>query len=256
VSSSSISLQIDPSEVLGVGADATLGEIREAYRAKAKRHHPDAGGEDWAFRVVSQAYQLMSVARVAHAAEREAAAPSRAYQTAAASATSNGNGRARGYANASAQRPSSHSGRRFDANESVRRGVHEATVDRTRLVDVEKLSIRYQSEGIWLITDRSNEDRFLSCCLNITWPSGDLPPPLLIESAEPILRDLGRVFETIDSQSPANSSSVSVVDNRFSGWLSFPSGKHASEAFNLLREQLHGVGLAVNQWTRDLVIPR
>ena len=62
VSLSSITFQIDPSAVLGIGPDATLEQIRDAYRLKVKRHHPDAGGEDWAFRVVSQAYQVLSQA--------------------------------------------------------------------------------------------------------------------------------------------------------------------------------------------------
>ena len=168
MSLSSITFQIDPSAVLGIGRDATLEQIRDAYRLTVKRHHPDAGGEDWAFRVVSQAYQVLSQARVANAASRESAAPSRAYQKAGATAAAGGRTSENGPTRSSAQsakatgsRP--FTARRFDPNESVRRGVHESAVDRTLLVDVEKLSIRYQSEGIWLITDRSNEDRILSC---------------------------------------------------------------------------------------------
>ena len=51
--------------------DATLEQIRDAYRAKAKRYHPDAGGEAWAIRILVQAYEVMSTARVTRATERE-----------------------------------------------------------------------------------------------------------------------------------------------------------------------------------------
>ena len=63
-----ISFEIDPLKVLGVTADASLEQIRDAYRQKAKRHHPDAGGEEWVFRILSQAYELLCSARVVRAA--------------------------------------------------------------------------------------------------------------------------------------------------------------------------------------------
>jgi curved DNA-binding protein CbpA len=266
-----MTLQIDPAEVLGVAADATLEQIRDAYRAKAKRHHPDVGGEEWAFRIIAQAYETMSTARVVRASAREAEAPPRAARRPGSSPFANANGdsteqvreRFRAQAQAHASRASAGSagagpGRPFgDANESVRRGVQEKGVDPAHVVDVEKLSIRYQSEGIWLITERSNEDRFLSCCLNVSWPSpGQTLSDASAESTERILRELGLAFDAVDVHSKATSSSASVAGNRFSGWLSYPSSNEASAAFTELRQKLHGIGLAVNQWSRDLVIPR
>src|ERR1700722_11671287 len=53
------SFSLDPRTVLGVGPDASLDEIRDAYRAKSKKHHPDLGGDEWAFRMVSRAYEVL-----------------------------------------------------------------------------------------------------------------------------------------------------------------------------------------------------
>ena len=50
---------MDPRKVLGVSADATLDEIQKAYRLKAKKHHPDMGGDAWAFEHVQEAYQTL-----------------------------------------------------------------------------------------------------------------------------------------------------------------------------------------------------
>ena len=38
---------------------AARDEIREAYRSKSKKHHPDLGGDEWAFRMVARAYEVL-----------------------------------------------------------------------------------------------------------------------------------------------------------------------------------------------------
>lgn len=47
----------DPYEVLGVRADSPPEVIEGAYRALAKRHHPDAGGDADTFKAIQGAYQ-------------------------------------------------------------------------------------------------------------------------------------------------------------------------------------------------------
>src|SRR5262249_7246045 len=64
---------LDPRTILGVGPDASLEEIHEAYRAKSKKHHPDRGGDDWAFRMVARAYEVLKATAAAPA--RAAAQP-------------------------------------------------------------------------------------------------------------------------------------------------------------------------------------
>src|SRR5206468_2038364 len=53
------SFSLDPRTILGVGPDASLEEIHEAYRVKSKKHHPDLGGDEWAFRMVARAYEVL-----------------------------------------------------------------------------------------------------------------------------------------------------------------------------------------------------
>jgi curved DNA-binding protein CbpA len=45
--------------VLGLDANASLAEIKQAHRKLVKQHHPDLGGSAEAFRRVNEAYQSL-----------------------------------------------------------------------------------------------------------------------------------------------------------------------------------------------------
>ena len=47
-------------DVLGVARDADSDEIKRAYRAAAKKFHPDAEGNSYFFRLIQQAYETLS----------------------------------------------------------------------------------------------------------------------------------------------------------------------------------------------------
>jgi molecular chaperone DnaJ len=47
-------------ELLGVPRDASPEDIKRAYRRRAREHHPDAGGDEEAFKQVTHAYQVLS----------------------------------------------------------------------------------------------------------------------------------------------------------------------------------------------------
>jgi hypothetical protein len=47
-------------DVLGVAIGASRGDIHRAYLALARRHHPDAGGDESAMRRVNQAWAVLS----------------------------------------------------------------------------------------------------------------------------------------------------------------------------------------------------
>ena len=50
---------LDPRTVLGVSGDASHEEIDRAFREKSKKHHPDLGGDEWAFRMVLRAHEML-----------------------------------------------------------------------------------------------------------------------------------------------------------------------------------------------------
>jgi len=229
VASPSFSFQVNPQTVLGVGPEATLQDIRDAYRVKAKKYHPDAGGEEWAFRILVQAYEILSTARVVRATQAEEAAPRRSPAKAAHTTTS----------------------------ETVRPGVQDETYELAKIVDVEKLWIRFEVDHVWLLQGGAHDDRFLSCSLNIAWPDARLAEQAHeIPNAEKTLRALTQVFDKIRAKTKVVSSNCKVEDHRFEGWLSYPNLERAGDAFKQLHDLLHANGLGVKQWSRDLFIPR
>lgn len=47
-------------DVLGVKKDASADEIKKAFRRLARKHHPDAGGDEEKFKEINQAYEVLS----------------------------------------------------------------------------------------------------------------------------------------------------------------------------------------------------
>ena len=50
-------------KILGISPSASWKEIERAYRQKAKRHHPDLGGDEDAMRALNDAYTRIKQAR-------------------------------------------------------------------------------------------------------------------------------------------------------------------------------------------------
>jgi molecular chaperone DnaJ len=64
------SLPTDPYQVLGVNPQASHGEIKAAYRALVKRHHPDAGGDAAAMLAVNAAWEVLGDRQQRHRLDR------------------------------------------------------------------------------------------------------------------------------------------------------------------------------------------
>jgi DnaJ domain len=251
-----LSVTVDPAVVLGVGLDASLQEIRDAYRTKAKRHHPDAGGEEWVFRILVACYEALGTERVARASARESEYVRRRPSTSPAPETPRRP--AQGFSATTPPRPEA--GPRSDPgdnHETLREGDRDEAADPSRVVDVEKLTLRFQLDHVWVISEHGSEDRTLSCSLNVNWPDPELDAPLeSIAGREDILTSLQAGFDEVAAETQADSTRTEVVDGRFSGWVSYPGNARGTKALERLNSMLRGIGLSVHQRSREVILPR
>jgi hypothetical protein len=226
------SFEIDPQKVLGVPAGATLQEVRDAYRQKAKRYHPDAGGEDWAFRIIVQAYEMLSRARVARAAHAE-----QSHEGPADPARPK-------------PRPQTH---------TIHAGIHDKHVAPSRLVALELMCVRFlwdEADYLWITQRAPDEDRFLSCSLNLCWPDPAADRGDAAISSSPIIAALGSMFDQMLIATRVVSSRARTLDDRFDAWLGYSNFDRAWKAVNMIHDLLLARGLGLRQWSRDLFIPR
>jgi hypothetical protein len=228
---SQFSFEIDPLKVLGVTANASLEQIRDAYRQKAKRYHPDTGGEDWIFRILSQSYELLCSARVVRAAHF-AASPT----------------------------PTTARARSEPGAETVHPGIHDKDVDPSRIVAVEHLCVRYlwdDASFLWLGQGLPEQERFLSCSLNINWPdAAGLEPGAVIPGHPEIVAALGEIFDATIIGTRVINSRSHVEQDRFAAWLSYSNFDRSFKALQGLHHVLRRRGLGMRQWSRDLFLPR
>jgi molecular chaperone DnaJ len=47
-------------DILGVKKDASADEVKKAFRRLARKHHPDAGGDEEKFKEINEAYEVLS----------------------------------------------------------------------------------------------------------------------------------------------------------------------------------------------------
>lgn len=227
--------EIDPAQVLGVRNDASLEQIRDAYRARSKKYHPDLGGDEWAFRLVARSYEVLSRARVSGRLAAEAAAPPPRSAPTVDPVTT---------------RPTDPEGA------SVRKGVRDQVEHPTLLVDVELLLLRMELENPYDVIAVPASDRNLSCSLNVSWPitmpddAGPGPDRTTLGSK------VAAAFNDVLVRSQPTSSWQDHGPTSFKGWLSYATAQRCYGGFNLLRTALKARGLGVNQRIREIIIPR
>jgi len=275
------SFQFDPNTILGVSSGASLREIRDAYHQKSLKYHPDKGGDEWAFRMVARAYEILSTARVV---DRAAAEPPRAPRPPAASPWSDparttwtsgfGPGAASGPGPGNGAGPSTNNaGRGAGAGAgglgpdvttnisgwSGERRTHAGMgpADMAKVVAAELLILRFELECSLDLFARRPEDRNLSCTLHIAWPLEELAEraDVLPEAAKTI-KQLGEAAKAKGVRKHALTKRAQAEVGRFDAWFTYPTAVMASEALEAFREALAGQGLHIEKQVREMAIPR
>ncbi|WP_337172967.1 J domain-containing protein [Paludisphaera sp.] len=241
----------DPREVLGVPADATPEQVHDAFRDKSKKHHPDLGGDEWAFRMVARAYEVLK-------ATSEGASPPAEPPPWVRRAASDFFSQGRFPFGAADAGPSATATATATAAEPT---AAEPEPEPPRAeppgvfqqVEVELIWIRFGMPGA---TAEHAEGGTLSVCMVVSWPLRSL----VSRSAEYANLDktLRRVIDAFDDlrrgAGPLSARSR-IEDGQFVGWLSFPDVLAAQAAFLRLRDDLRGHDMTVHLQTRDEVIP-
>ncbi len=110
---------------------------------------------------------------------------------------------------------------------------------------------------LWLGQGVPDEERFLSCSLNLCWPdTARIPPGSQIHGQADLLAALGEVFDAMIIGTRVINSRSRSDDGRFAGWLSYSSFDRSSRALDELHRALRQKGLGLRQWSRDLFLPR
>jgi len=262
---------LDPRTVLGVGPGASAEQIREAYRAKSKKHHPDVGGDEWAFRLVATAYEVLKGTASAHSAQGwqpqgpGSAAPTEGHRWnwapgdsfSRADSSTSGWGSCRETAEERTA-PSSDGNAGGEADSASQEGAEfRATPDELRNVNVEVVWARFERDAAdEFSSSHEADDPTLSVCMIISWP----PNPLVDRAAEfpssgETLRTLIDLFGHLRTSGSVIAARSRIEDGQFVAWLSYPDVVTAGSAFLLVRETFQNRGLIPKLKTRDVRLP-
>jgi DnaJ domain len=265
------SFSLDPRTVLGVGPGASLDEIRDAYRAKSKKHHPDLGGDEWAFRMVVRAYEIVMTTAGAPSSQlwstriadvgQQGQAPDwsriwspRFSTSGSTSKAPNGFDETAHSAGGASSEPEEE-----ERSETVSHGTRSpiAEPDELRTVDVELIWTRFEKEGSrQLLSTQEGDDATLSVCLVISWPPHELVDHAAdFTSTGETLRSLIDLFESLRGQKPVIAGRSRIEDGQFVGWLSYVDVLTAQDAFLTLRDEFRDRGLTIKLYTRDERVP-
>ncbi|WP_165252439.1 J domain-containing protein [Paludisphaera soli] len=267
----------DPRAILGVPAEATPDEVREAFREKSKKHHPDLGGDEWAFRMVVRAYEVLK--STAEGLEQPAGAGFGGFDAAAASATPPpwsrpspmsgffsqgrfpfGSGSAAGTATETEEEEAPGASAAWEPEPPSEPRAEPPGV--FQMVEVELIWIRFdmaedpgRDASATTSDAASAEGPTLSVCMVVSWPLRSL----VSRSAEyahlgDTLRHVIEAFEKLP-RSEAQATRSRIEDGRFVGWASFPDVVAAQAGFLALRDDLQAHDLTVHLQTRDEIIP-
>jgi hypothetical protein len=199
---------------------------------KSKTHHPDRGGDEWAFVIVNRAYEYLS-----ELAEQAAGELSRDSKASTASRRERGTTAG-------------------GENGRIRPGLTDKGIEPARVVLVEVVWLRYEASDVLSLIEKA-EDRNLSGSVHVRWPDpSHVEAALGHPFASRILAALNASFDDLRGRTAPLTARSQVDRGTFEAWLSYPSGTAAAAAFKVLHVGLKARGLGVRQWTRDLTVPK
>lgn len=263
------SFSLNPRTILGVGPDASPDEIRDAYRAKSKKYHPDVGGDEWAFRMVARAYEVLKTtagdfssrswpAHVADVGEQGWAPDwNRIWSSPIGHVATASETNVRATTQGSGERRPDQEQDDWPETENGEGQTITSEPRELRVVDVELIWTRFDKQGSGrLLSTQEEDDTTLSVCLVISWP----PHEILNRAAKFIstgstLKFVIALFELLRDQKPVVSGRSRIEDGRFVGWLSYVDVLTAQDSFLHLRDACRTRGLTVKLYTRDERIP-
>ncbi len=256
---------IDPRSILGVGGEASTEEIQRAFREKSKKHHPDLGGDEWAFRMVVRAYEILKTTGGIEARHTSAStvANCSGFQTNGRDSKANCDqavfSRDENLDPCAGGANSMASGRTHGSSfiDQRQASTFPPTVVEFQTIDVELVWIRFELAGA--LKERPLEEpaaTTLSVCLVISWPCTSVVKhaPQFPDAAEK-LRLVIETFESLRGWEQVLGSRSRIEDGQFVGWLSYPNVVQAEAGFQRLQETLGAHDLQVSLRTRDEPLP-
>jgi hypothetical protein len=262
---------LDPRTVLGLAPGASPEEIQAAYHAKSKKHHPDVGGDEWAFRMVVRAYEVLKVTAATHSCQAwehprgAGAAPTQEQRptwtpgTPFSPTDSSSSGweappETGGGGSAACSGGSTEHERGWGSQDVGESGPQPHELHN---VSVEIVWARYEHNGAsGFSASQELDDPTLSVCMVISWPPHDLVDRAAeFPSSGETLQTLIELFGHLRTGGSAVAARSRIEDGRFVAWLSYPDVLTASDAFLLLRDTLQNRGLVPTLQTRDVLVP-
>jgi hypothetical protein len=255
------SFHFDPNAILGVPQGASLSEIRDAYHQKSLKYHPDKGGDEWAFRMVVRAYEILTHARVVDRASGESSWGGEPRTPPEPSPRSSW---ADGFTPPDPAPGPSPSGFGSKAPTNIkgwsgtaRSRAGEDPARLARIVNAELLILRFEVDCTLDLFARRPEDRNLSCTLHVTWPLEELADraPSIADAAK-IHKRINDALKSRGVRKHALNKRSSLEDNRLDAWYTYPTAVMASEALDAFRADLAEHDLEVEKQVREMAVPR
>jgi hypothetical protein len=98
----------------------------------------------------------------------------------------------------------------------------------------------------------TSRDRTLSCNLNVAWPGKARPDA----HDDALVAILSKVFAPLPKKTRAIGSQANAEEGRFVGWLSYATEDQVKDGLQALHKALLAAGLGMDQWTREMILPR